>query len=203
MSKVFYWSDPHFGHEYVSGLRGFATTDEHDEFIKDAWLSKVGKNDQIWVLGDLTLKSPSVALDILVDLPGTKHLILGNHDAAHPLNRKAHTQQKRHFAAFESVQTAATHRIGGVKFLLSHFPYEGDHAYYEDRYMQWRLPDRGIPLVHGHVHDEWLIRKTSAGTRQLNVGIDRWMDGPASQDEIISMLTSETDHDGEVVATAR
>ncbi|AYR01542.1 phosphoesterase [Arthrobacter phage Seahorse] len=182
MSKVFYWSDPHFGHDFVASLRGFSSAPEHDAHLVDRWCATVTKRDTIWILGDLAMASPARALALIDLLPGTKHLILGNHDSAHPMHRNAHRQQRRYFDAFDSVQTAARHKIEGSEFVLSHFPYQGDHADREDRYTQWRLRDDGLPLIHGHVHDEWLVRG-----RQINVGVDRWMDGPARSDQILEV----------------
>lgn len=179
MTQVHFWSDLHLGHEKVSELRGFASPDAHDHYLMNAWINTVRKNDTVWVLGDLCLGSPSRAIEMLATLPGTKRLILGNHDAAHPMHRNGHTKQRRYFAAFDSVQTTAHVRIGEQKFMLSHFPYYGDHAGVEDRGAQYRLRDYGLPLIHGHVHDEWL----SMG-RQINVGVDHWMDGPASTEAV-------------------
>lgn len=182
MSKNFYWSDPHFGHKKVAELRGFDSVMEHDQHLANSWLDKVSKRDTVWILGDLALSSPSTALEIIGSLPGAKHLIAGNHDQIHPMHRTAHRTHVRYMCTFESIQTMARHKILGQEFLLSHFPYAGDHAGTPDRYTQWRLRDEGLPLIHGHVHDEWLHNG-----RQINVGVDHWLDGPASADQIMDI----------------
>lgn len=182
-----YWADLHLGHSLVAGLRGFASPDEHDNHIIGRWMEAVHKNDSIWLLGDLSVGNPGQALEIIRHLPGRKHLILGNHDNAHPAHRDAHRHQARYRDVFASVSTMAHRRIAGHEFLLSHFPYDGDSITRDgvDRYSQYRLRFEGRWLVHGHVHDEFLIRG-----RQLNVGVDKWMDGPAKETDLLSLMAS-------------
>jgi calcineurin-like phosphoesterase family protein len=82
MSKLFFVSDPHLGHENILYLsketRVFSSIKEHDDHICNEWEHDVGKRDTVWVLGDLGIgKYP---LDRLRELPGNKILIRGNHD---------------------------------------------------------------------------------------------------------------------------
>lgn len=187
MAEVFFWADFHFGHPKVSDLRGFNSTDEHDNHIVKGWESRVGKKDQVVVPGDLAVGSPQRALEIIAGLPGIKRLISGNHDQTFAGNRKAPNAQKRYLEVFDSVQDYAKRRVHGVDYLLSHFPYTGDHAGTEDRYTEFRLKDTGkYPLIHGHVHDEWKVNGM-----QFNVGVDHWMDGPASAEDIHELYKKE------------
>lgn len=57
----------------------------------------------------------------------------------------------------------------------------GDHTS-EERYTQWRLPNLGAPLIHGHVHAEWRTRD-----RMLNVGVDHWPT-PVPQNVVLDWL---------------
>ena len=68
---------------------------------------------------------------------------------------------------FESVMVSDQVNIQGRQIMLSHFPYRGDHEHTGERYVQWRLRDEGLWLIHGHVHDEWKING-----HQINVGWD-------------------------------
>lgn len=183
--SIFYWSDLHLGQPDVAAERGFATPDEHDDHLISAWTATVTDQDTIWVLGDLALSSPSRALEIIRYLPGTKHLILGNHDRAHPMHRDAHRHQARYRDVFESVATMATHRIGDQDIMLSHFPYRDDSRT-QDRYRQYRLRDEGRWLIHGHVHDEFTIEG-----RQVNVGVDKWMDGPVEESALLAITLEQ------------
>lgn len=180
--NVFYWSDLHFDHLRTAVSRGFSSVQEHDDHIINAWNSVVGPRDEVWLLGDLITKAPSRALEILHHLPGRKHLILGNHDRGHPIHRSSHRVHARYRDVFESVNIAEQRRIGGRKVLLSHFPYEPDQRH-GTRYSQWQPKDEGLWLIHGHVHELWDVRG-----RQINAGVDQWMDGPVSEAHLESMM---------------
>lgn len=187
MSNVHYWADLHLGHEFVAKLRGFNNSTDQDKTIADAWIEAVHPRDTIWILGDLAASSPTRALSIIRQLPGTKHLIAGNHDRVHPMHRDAHRQQSKYLEVFASVQPFARQRINGTEVMLSHFPYQGDHKDRADRYQQYRLRDRGMPLIHGHVHDEWKTSQSSQNTTQINVGFDHWPK-PATQAEVERLI---------------
>ena len=98
---------------------------------------------------------------------GGKLHLTGN---CHPMYRDSHKRMAMYFPTFASVQLHARKSIGGTRVLLSHFPYQGggDHTA-EDRFNQWRLPDLGVPLIHGHTHSDILLSKTPKGTIQVNV----------------------------------
>ena len=184
MSKRFFTSDPHLLHEYVARLRGYQSSAEHDAVFCRSWRETVGKRDSVWVLGDIAVGNRARALEMLHDLPGTKHLIVGNHDACSPISLRAHKYQREYLEVFESVQQSAQIKIAGQRVVMSHFPYEGDHAGIEERYTQWRLRDEGVPLLCGHVHDEWRVRG-----HQFNVGVDHTPRmRPTSEEEVILWL---------------
>ncbi|HEY2833658.1 MAG TPA: metallophosphoesterase family protein [Sporichthyaceae bacterium] len=165
---VFYTSDLHIGDAMVAAYRGYADSAAHDQALGETWLRQVGENDQVWILGDL---SPVAELGLawLADLPGEKHLVAGNHDRVHPGRKNGYRQLRRYLEVFESVQPFARHKIDGVTLLLSHFPYDDDRRP-QPRNMQWRLPDRGEFLAHGHTHSK--ERLTSP--REVHVGFDAW-----------------------------
>ena len=185
MSRIWYTSDVHFGHKKVSELRGFNDTVSHDEAIIREWERVVKKNDIVYVLGDIAVGYHQYALDVLKDLPGRKHLISGNHDIVHPYHSKGHSkkEQEKWLDTFETIQPFLLRKSGGQKFLMSHFPYPeaGDGFSREgSRYDQFRLPDMGLPLLHGHTHGKETIHDsgyTQEWTRiknQFHVGWDAW-----------------------------
>lgn len=188
MTKVFLWSDTHIKHKKVSELRGFDSIEAHDEYIKDSWNSVVKKNDQVILLGDLSMGSVQDTLDFFSTLPGTKDLIPGNHDPVHPMHRRSHTVFRRYLSTFRSIQSFDRRKFSGITFNLSHFPYTGDHDGMVERHMDFRLRESDIPLLHGHVHSEW---KYSGN--QINLGVDQWPDGPVPIDDILSMWNSIKD----------
>lgn len=83
MSKNYFISDLHLGHRnvlkfedfYRARAMGVETIEQHDEMICDNWNSVVTKRDTVYVLGDLGYN-----IEVIKGLPGTKKLLLGNHD---------------------------------------------------------------------------------------------------------------------------
>jgi calcineurin-like phosphoesterase family protein len=180
--SVWFTADPHFRHRFVAGLRGFDQVEDHDAEIAANWRSAVHPEDHVWVLGDLAVSSPYHALAMVENLPGTKHLIAGNHDACHPMHRNAHKWQSKYLSAFASVQPFARRRIMGEDVLLSHFPYSKDR--HEARYMQYRLRDEGKWLLHGHTHQAEQRREG----REIHVGVDAWDLSPVPLNTIIELM---------------
>lgn len=187
MGQTWLMSDTHFGHGKVSGLRGFETTDEHDAAIVRNWNRMVQPSDDVWILGDLALGSWREAVQLVAGLPGTKHLVLGNHDRGHPINRNAHSYLRDYLTAFETVQTMACLRYGGRRILLSHFPYDGEGSRdIADRATQWRLRDEGALLLHGHTHSDQRFSTSANGSPQVCVGLEAWKLRPVALAEAIA-----------------
>lgn len=159
MTATYFVADLHFGHERVSDIRGFESTEQHDEFIFDSWMASVRPQDRVFVLGDISGGSTfgeERALGLLASLPGEKHLIAGNHDSVASIHRNGYKKTSRFLEVFASVRDFARIRVQRRDILLSHYPYayEGDGKNREakTRYEQFRLPFLGAPLVHGHTH---------------------------------------------------
>lgn len=194
MTNIFYTSDTHVGHKLVAKERGFFTshpqtgefglevdvpnTEAHDGALADMWDSTVRKDDIVFVLGDISINGGQYALDWHADRPGTKVLISGNHDKVHPFHRDSY----KHFQKWSEVFTGGIfpffrRKLVGKYFLMSHFPYTGTGSEGhgdEERMTQFRLPDMGVPLLHGHTHLPVRSHVSDQGTRQLHVGLDAW-----------------------------
>jgi calcineurin-like phosphoesterase family protein len=186
MSNLWLTSDTHLGHKFVSRLRGYETPDEHDAALARTWTKQVRADDEVWVLGDLALGGWAARISWFGRVPGRKHLVLGNHDRAHPLNRNGHEHLDAFRAVFATVQTAASISLGAGRVMLSHFPYSGDHG--EDRYPEWRLRDAGVPLVHGHTHGTERLTRSPLGTPQVHVGLDAWGQRLVHRTEVTALL---------------
>jgi calcineurin-like phosphoesterase family protein len=204
VSAVWFSSDTHFLHAFVARLRGFAGPEQHDEAIIDQWNHLVRRDDLVWHLGDVGLGNETRILEQAARLNGRKQLITGNHDACWPGHRDSRKHQRRWLDVFESVQAFARIRVDGRTVLLSHFPYEGDHAG-EDRAMQYRLRDEGAWLVHGHTHQpnrlgphpRFLSVVASVPDsfgepqprgREVHAGLDAWGLRPVSEAGILGVI---------------
>ncbi len=60
--------------------RGFNSVEEMHTYIVDRWNKKVRKNDEVFILGDLSWGKAPETNDILARLKGRLYLIQGNHD---------------------------------------------------------------------------------------------------------------------------
>lgn len=158
MSGIFLTADLHLGHEKVANLRGFNTTKEHDRHVTSGLTASMPARSTLYVLGDLSMESwRDYALDSLMRIKQlynhTMHLVFGNHDPGHSMHKSARRVQREYLEVFDTVGDSAVLKWNKEKVLLSHFPYSGDHTE-EERYMQWRLPNLGAKLIHGHTHQD-------------------------------------------------
>ena len=78
------WSDLHLGHEHSRSVFGrpFPTAAAADEAMMEAWYEEVAEGETIICLGDVTLDGEALAhhQQCWRKAPGTKWLVLGNHD---------------------------------------------------------------------------------------------------------------------------
>jgi calcineurin-like phosphoesterase family protein len=81
MSEIWFTSDLHLGHKLHATKRGFSSVEEHNHAVISKLYSTVGKRDKLFIIGDLSLNRHY--LNSLHSVPGTKELILGNHDKLH------------------------------------------------------------------------------------------------------------------------
>lgn len=193
MSVTWFSADLHISHRLVAGHRGFGEdVDTHDAEIVERWMKVVRDDDIIYILGDLAVSNPIRALALLSELPGRKRLIFGNHDPANPMHRDAPrlTRKYGYDEVFEWMAPFGKRRIAGQDVLLSHYPYAtspgADHG--EVRYAQWRLPDMGAWLLHGHNHSTEI--RTSE--REIHVGWDAWR-RLVAEHEIEELIRAATD----------
>lgn len=79
MTTVWFGSDFHWGHKNIQKFRKEVESEEHNrKRIKTEWNATVGKNDHIYLLGDIAFTMDTVKE--LDELKGTKFLVRGNHD---------------------------------------------------------------------------------------------------------------------------
>jgi calcineurin-like phosphoesterase family protein len=187
---VWFTADTHFGHQRILELshRLFPSLAVMEQTLLSNWVTRVGADDIVWHLGDITIDSQwKHGLSLLAGLPGRKRLITGNHDACWPGKRDFYRRQRDYFDVFETVTEFARTRIDGIPVLLSHFPYDGDHTD-TDRHDQFRLRDHGVPLICGHIHDSWRANISQHGTRMVNVGVGQWEYAPVADHDLADLI---------------
>jgi calcineurin-like phosphoesterase family protein len=187
MGEIRFVGDAHLGHQLVSGLRGFSSVPDHDHHILGN-MARVARPDTIWWhTGDEAFNGWQGRIKAFAEIPGTHHLVLGNHDRAFPANSNSFEYVAAYLEVFASVQLAARISHHGVRLLICHFPYDGDTpGRGEERFEQWRLRDLGTTLIHGHTHSDQRLSRSARGTVQIHAGLDAWGLVPPTIDELLS-----------------
>ena len=147
MSKVYFYSDPHLGHEFMAELRGFKSVKEHNEFIIYMWNYVVTKRDKVFVLGDFTGGSAH-HYPLIDQLNGLKVGVLGNHDDYKKVKR-----------LLEHV-----HAVAGVikykGYFLTHIPIHPKEFEYRSQAIKGN--------IHGHTHEN----RIELDPRYINVSAE-------------------------------
>ena len=132
---IYFIADTHFGHNNIIRFctRPFSCASEMDEAMAENWNARVGKGDEVYILGDLIFKHPEPEL-VLKRLKGRKHLIIGNHD--HSWMKDVDSGKY-----FESVDNYAEIAVGNHWAVLSHYPMLS--YLHNDKYF----------MIHGHIHN--------------------------------------------------
>lgn len=174
---VFFTADLHFCHEKLAiNTRPWSTFHEHDAAILENINRTVAKRDTLYILGDVSWRSPGVLLTrIECD---AVHLIWGNHDRA------------GYAKAFISAEDVSEVRIEGDKVWLSHYA----HAF-------WPASHKGSYHLYGHTHAkaEEELDRIWPQRRSMDVGVDNAFRllgeyRPFSWDEIKGILGKREGH---------
>lgn len=147
---IYFVSDTHCDHRNVIYLcnRPFVDIFDHDEQIIKNWNKTVGKDDEVYHLGDFAWSNVSRAESIVIRLNGRKHWITGNHDKPRVVKDLS--------KYFESVQTYKELSVNNRMYVLCHYPFES-----------WRNSCHGSINFHGHCHSKMRI-----ANNRLDVGVD-------------------------------
>jgi calcineurin-like phosphoesterase family protein len=167
---IFFTADLHFGHENIIQHcnRPFASADEMDAALVRNWNAVVGQKDEVYILGDFTMRPAVDAHRYLTTLNGRKYLISGNHD-----------RFLKGFAPYMSdfvwVKDYHVLNAGGKWLVLFHFPI-----------LEWYQFHRGAIHLYGHVHNSKTSAERVAALTgpAFNVGTDVNNFAPVSIDEI-------------------
>lgn len=75
-------ADVHWGHQNALAFdkRPFETIEEHDKALIENWNNKVDVSDDVYILGDLSWWNSTKTIEIVKQLNGNKHWVVGNHD---------------------------------------------------------------------------------------------------------------------------
>jgi calcineurin-like phosphoesterase family protein len=199
-SKVFFTSDPHFGHINVIRYcnRPWKDVDEMREALIVNWNQTVPEDGVVVCLGDMAMGKVRENLPVYKRLNGHKILIFGNHDRVYPSSSHKKRDETDWAKFYEDCGFSEGHLDAhlelqdGRVFYLNHIPYPNENPAHEaDRssYEAGKLiipEDKGEPLITGHVHQSWRAMKSFKGTPMLNVGVDVWGYTPVPLSTVVS-----------------
>lgn len=174
---IYFTADTHFYHNHVIPYeqRPFQTVEEMNEALIRNWNARVSPEDDIFILGDFTLKGPTPANAVLARLQGRKYLIRGNHDGF--AGRMSFRRD-----AFVWVRDYFELSWQNQRFVLCHYPL-----------LSWNGMRRGAFHLHGHQHNKLPYNKLNrdGGLRRLDVGVDAQGMSPVSAEELLAFWDGE------------
>ena len=169
---IFFTADLHFGHANIIRHcnRPFNSADEMDTTLVHNWNSAVRSSDEVYILGDFTMRPAIEAHRYLAMLNGRKYLIRGNHD-------RFLKGFDPYMSDFEWVKDYHVLHTEKKRIVLFHFPI-----------LEWDQFFRGAIHLYGHVHNSQESAKRLAAQTGLafNVGVDVNQFMPVSINEILA-----------------
>ena len=173
---IYFTADLHFYHDKVIKFadRPFQNIEQMNKTLIKNWNSKIKSNDEIYILGDFTMKGHALAQEILYQLKGKKHLIKGNHDG---FINSPHFENY----LFESISDYKEINYMNTQFILFHYPI-----------LEWNSFFRESIHLHGHQHNhrDYNLQNLQNGIRRYDVGVDANDMSPVGADEIIAFFNS-------------
>lgn len=150
-------SDTHFFHDNI--VKYCSRPADHTLLMQDRWFAHVALDDDVLHLGDLFMGNSEKARQLLVQLPGHKYYIRGNHDS----KRSTFYQD----AGFTFVGDEKLHPLGAIKYVtangvrvwLSHYP-DTNHL------AEWDVN------IHGHIHNNGYPQNIKGDRDYRNVSVE-------------------------------
>lgn len=168
-----------------------------DQDLIARWNDTVADNDTVYFLGDLAMGRVETGLANAKRLRGNKILVPGNHDRNWFGGKASHENWNSAYrgAGFSILANSVDDGNGiislshlfedlGLEVDASHFPFDDPtDPRVGDRFAAYKPENHGQWLIHGHVHDKWVLRE-----KMINIGCDVWDLKPVSIDVIKKIM---------------
>jgi calcineurin-like phosphoesterase family protein len=125
----------------------------------------VGNEDHIWMLGDFSFGKYEQTQEVLEQLNGIKHLVVGNHDRKGRSDKLFNRDWNKWFVDSHDYFRL---KVDGYKVALCHFPF-----------YSW---ERGYINAHGHLHS---LAGYQNKYNQWDVGVDANNYAPVSLEDLV------------------
>ncbi len=173
---IYFTADLHFYHDKIirHTQRPYHSAEEMNQDLIRKWNRKVSLEDEVYILGDVTMKGADLAAACLYALQGKKHLIRGNHD-------KFVDSELFEPSLFVSIQDYKEITYLNTHFILFHYPL-----------VEWNGYRKGAIMLHGHQHNhkDYNLEQRKNGVLRYDVGVDANHMEPVSASEIIQFFHS-------------
>jgi calcineurin-like phosphoesterase family protein len=174
--KTFFTSDHHFGHANIIKFcnRPFENVDDMNQELIRRWNEKIGKDDEVYHLGDFGLTNKAALSTILDQLNGTIYLIVGNHEGAALENRHKFKWIKEYF----ELKIADKDCPNGVqRIILFHYAMR-----------VWRGDYHGTWHLYGHSHGNLPDKEDVLA---FDIGVDCHDFYPLSYEEVKAIMATK------------
>ena len=171
---IYFTSDLHFYHDKIitHTQRPFHNAEEMNKTLIQKWNNKVSSSDEVYILGDFTMKGADIASSCLYSLRGKKYLIRGNHD-------RFVDSAAFEASLFVSVRDYMEITYQNTRFILFHYPIAEWNGYW-----------KGVIALHGHQHNHknYNLENRKKRILRYDVGVDANDMAPVSAEEIIQFF---------------
>ncbi|MDD5151276.1 MAG: metallophosphoesterase family protein [Flavobacterium sp.] len=176
---LFFTSDLHISHrniiKYCPDTRGhFKSPEEMNDTMIYNWNSKISKDDDVIIIGDLSFTNTRETGIILKKMNGKKTLIFGNHD--NRIREKTYFLDE-YFVHYSDMMDAV---IDDVRFIFCHYPHRElimkDYTFND---LQFDI------FLHGHKHSTSCILDDK-NRMVMDIGMDSNNLIPHSIEEIMT-----------------
>ncbi len=179
MSRIFFVSDTHFGHqkEFLYSPRGFVSSEQHDQSIIERWNSIVNEDDIVYHLGDLVLGDNNHGIECVKQLNGYIKIIRGNHDTDKRIELYKTLENVEYLGWAEVI------KYKKYNFYLSH------HPTMTANYDNEKPPKAHLINLFGHTHQK--TKFYDDNIFMYHVGLDSNSCYPVLLDDIIEEINNE------------
>ena len=162
-----YISDLHFNHYNIIEYEGrnYGSIADMNACMINDWNNHVDTGDVIYVVGDIGLGKRNELEPLIVELKGTKRLVLGNHDRSSNIKHKTYGDILQIMNSYQVVFD------GGYSLFLIH---DVNHIY-NLNIINPKIFDSIDYIICGHVHSEWFIKDVVVNNKEImaiNVSIE-------------------------------
>ncbi len=172
--NIFFTADHHFGHANIIRFtnRPFKDLDEMNEELIKRWNEKVGKEDLVYHLGDVSLGKPDFTKEVLDQLNGKIFLIKGNHEGSTLTYPKRFEWIKDYHEIYLDLKSGESKKV-----ILMHYAMK-----------VWNGSHRGNWQLYGHSHGELPDENDRL---QIDVGVDCHNFYPISAEEVEQIMSKK------------